>query len=160
MTDFEKEFWKRLADVKAGLMDVEGRLFPMTPNLTQDDDGAIWFITAKGTDAAEAATARKDIRFAMADNGAGLHGYVNGGLSVSDDKDKLDQIWSIVASAWFDEGKQDHDLVLVKFVPRDGEIWLSTESGAVFLFETIKANITDEEPDVGQRATLSFKHAA
>lgn len=160
MTDFKKEFWKRLSHVKAGLMDVDGRLFPMTPNLTQDDDGAIWFITSAGTDAADAAAAHKNIRFAVADTSAGLHGFVNGKLSVSDDKEKLDQIWSVVASAWFDDGKKDHDLVLVKFVPSDGEIWLSTESGAVFLFETIKANITHEGPDVGQRATLDFKQAA
>jgi general stress protein 26 len=160
MTDFKKEFWKRISNVKAGLMDVDGRLFPMTPNLTEDNDGAIWFITSAGTDAADAATAHKNIRFAVSDTSAGLHGYVNGKLSVSTDQEKLDQIWSVVASAWFDDGKNDHDLVLVKFTPRDGEIWLSTESGAVFLFETIKANITHQGPDVGQRATLDFKQAA
>ncbi|WP_036220961.1 pyridoxamine 5'-phosphate oxidase family protein [Maritalea myrionectae] len=160
MIDFKKEFWKRLSNVKSGLMDVDGRLFPMTPNLTPEDDGAIWFITSKGTDAADAAEAGKTIRFALSDNSAGLHGYVNGKVSTSPNQEKLEEIWSVVASAWFEDGKYDPDLVLVKFEPQDGEIWLSTESGAVFLFETIKANLTHHEPDVGQRATLDFKKAA
>ena len=53
MTDTQ-EFWDRLAKVRAGLMEVNGRLIPMSPNCAPED-GCIWFLTARGTDAAEAA---------------------------------------------------------------------------------------------------------
>lgn len=156
MVDYKKEFWDRLEDVRAGLMEVDGRLFPMSPNVSDEDDGVIWFLTAHGTDAAKAAQAGKTIRFAFCDTGSGLHGSVKGTAAVSNNKEKLDEIWSFVAASWYEDGKEDPDLVLVQFTPKEGEIWLSPESGAMFLFETIKANITDEKPDLGGRATLTF----
>lgn len=154
MPDHIEDFWNRLKDTRAGLLEVDGRLVPMSPNCT--GDGNIWFLTAHGTDAAEAAKTGQDVRFAICDTGAGLHGTVNGTLSVSNDKEVLDEIWNFVAASWYEGGKDDPDLMLVKMTPRDGELWLSSDSSVVFLYETLKANITDSKPDIGSHHTVTF----
>ena len=54
MSDRET-FWKRLDDVNAGMLgcDPDWRLVPMSHYADPDED-ALWFITAEGTDLAEA----------------------------------------------------------------------------------------------------------
>lgn len=151
----QNEFWDRLADVRAGLMEVDGRLFPMSPSCAPED-GCIWFLTAHGTDAADAAKAGSDIRFAISDTRAGLHGSVEGTLEISHDQEKLDEVWNFVAASWYEDGKDDKDLVLARMIPRKAELWLSTQSGAVFLYETLKANLTDTQPDMGRHVTVTF----
>lgn len=150
-----KEFRDRLGNTRAGLMEVNGRPFPMLPNVAHDN-GRIWFLTANGTDAAAAGAVDKVIRFASCDTGAGLHGTVSGRLSVSGEKEKRDEVWNFVAASWCDEGKENKGLVPLRFVPSEADLWLSRQSGAVFLYETLKANLTDTQPDIGTHVTVTF----
>ncbi|NNF90205.1 MAG: pyridoxamine 5'-phosphate oxidase family protein, partial [Boseongicola sp.] len=49
-----KEFWNQLDNVMAGMLTLEGaRPVPMSP-YSDREAGAIWFITARGTDVEEA----------------------------------------------------------------------------------------------------------
>jgi general stress protein 26 len=60
----------------------------------------------------------------------------------------LGEIWNIVASAWFEDDKQDPDLRLIAFTQFRAAVWLSTTSGVKFLYEIAKANLTDTQPDI------------
>lgn len=160
MTKAKEEFWDRLEDVQAGMLGVasDGRLVPMSPNLYEDgEDGVIWFITAQGTDLVDAlASGGQAGRFVVADPKEGLYANIDGQMSLSDDKKVLDEIWSAMAAVWFDEGKQDPDLRLIRFVPSHASAWFSTTSAAKFIYEIAKASMTDEMPDTGWKAEISF----
>lgn len=96
------------------------------------------------SDTSAAGAVFKAIRFATC-AGAGLHAALNCRLSVSRGKEKL-----------YEDDKDDKDLVLLRCVPSEAELWLSTESGAVFFYETLKANLTDIRPDIGTHVTVTF----
>lgn len=153
--DMRDEFWDRLEDSRAGMLDIGGRAMPMSHNL-EPEDGNIWFLTAKGTDIAAAAQAGDKCRYIVADNAVSIYAQIEGTLSVSTDQHKLDEVWSAMASAWFEEGKQDPDLVLCQLKPSKAEVWLGPESGLKFLWGVAKAKITGEEPDYGDHFELSF----
>ena len=96
MTDLRQEFWKRLDDVQAGMLGLDGqdRLVPMSPQVDDDVPGHVWFITAKGTDLAEGvASGPKDARFVVADAKSGLYADVAGQLRQSNDREALDEVW-------------------------------------------------------------------
>ena len=159
MSDLKKGFWDRMGDVRAGMLAIKDqrRLVPMSPQLDEDVPGAVWFITAKGTDLAKGVSGgSRDARFVVADGSAGLYADIDGTLEHSTDREALDEVWSFVADAWFEGGKHDPDVCLLKFTPKEGEVSITPTSGAKFLYEVTKANVTDEKPDMGEQGTVSF----
>lgn len=157
--DAKADFWDRVDDVQAGMLGVadSGKLVPMSPALRKDRDGKIWFIAAKGEDIVNAvSTGAQDAKFVIADAKSGLYANIDGSLAHVDDKVILDELWNVVASAWFDDDQDDADVRLLCLTPRTSATWFSTTSGVKFLFEIAKANLTDKEPDMGYKADLTF----
>ena len=159
MTDATQDFWKRIGDTQAGMLGLasDGELVPMSPNLRDDNDGKIYFITAKGTDLVEKT---KDValpaRFVAAEGKSGLYCNIEGTLEMCHDSAIVDELWSPIAAAWFDEGREDEDIRLLAFTPKSGAAWFSTTSGAKFVYEIAKANMTGDQPDTGYQAELRF----
>ncbi len=44
-------------------------------------------------------------------------------LSITDDKDKLDELWSPMYNAYFEKGKEDPRVQLIKVTPHGAEYW-------------------------------------
>ncbi|OWU83681.1 general stress protein [Oceanicola sp. 22II-s10i] len=148
-------FWDRMDDVRAGMLHTApDRVVPMS-HYVDEDRGVMWFITAAGTDAFEAAKANQAVHYVVAEAGAKIYAKVDGTLSVSDDKAKLDELWSPIAAAWFEDGKNDPDVRLVMFKPSKAEVWL-TDGAAGFLYEIAKANLTEQKPDMGEHGVVRF----
>ncbi|WBU57635.1 pyridoxamine 5'-phosphate oxidase family protein [Paracoccus sediminicola] len=153
--DVKTEFRDRLEKVRTGMLEVDGRFLPMSHNLIENDPH-FWFITAKETPMAKAAAQSAQARYTICSDGKGLYADIQGALELSNDQEKLDEVWSVIASSWFEEGKQDPDLQLVRYTPAKAEVWL-TDSGAIgFLYEVAKANITGDQPDMGTHTSITL----
>lgn len=159
MTDLKTEFWNRIGDVRAAMLGIkgQGRLVAMSPQLDDDLPGAVWFITAKGTDLAMGVEAGpQTAQMVVADADSGLYADVEGVLSHSSDREALDEVWSFVADAWFEGGKHDPDVRLLRFVPTEAEISVTPTSGVKFLYEIAKANLTKTKPEQGAQGRVTF----
>lgn len=153
----QQTFWNRLDGINAGMLGATQKhnFVPMS-HYADPDAGALWFITAEGTELnAAAAAGPVDAMHIVGDASGKLWARIEGRLEQSQDRAKLDEIWSAVASAWFDEGQEDPDLRLLKLTLTRAEIW-STSGGLGFLYEIAKANLTGEKPNMGEHFTLSF----
>ena len=153
--DLKDEFWSQLKDVRAGLLAADGeRPVPMSPQ-GDADENAIWFITARGTAAERAAKSGGEASFHVADSRAHLYANVFGTLTLVNDSKKLDELWNAFAAAWFEDGRDDNAVQLVKFTPHEAEVWAG-DGGASFLYQIAKANLTDQKPDIGEHFEISF----
>lgn len=159
MDDRTEEFWDRLEDINAGMLGVapEMRFMPMSHNVDDDDPAnVLWFITAKGTDLTQSLTGgAQDGVYIVSDGGKALYARINGRLSLSDDRAKLDELWNAVAASWFEDGKQDEDVQLVRMDLTEAEVW-ATGGTLSFLYQIAKSKVTGEKPDMGDHFTLTF----
>lgn len=153
--DIREEFWDRAEDITAGMLSSEGAAPRPMAHTAKPKDNALWFITAKGTDIAEAAAQSKTGQYILACGHSQLYAAINGQLRVETSPEKLDEIWSPMAAVWFDDGRQDDDICLVRFTPTEGEVW-ATEGSAKALFEFAKAHMTDERLDMGDHGKVTF----
>ncbi|KGM48553.1 pyridoxamine 5'-phosphate oxidase family protein [Pseudooceanicola atlanticus] len=153
-TKLTDTFWDRIGDARAGMLDVSGRAIPMSPYADREN-GVIWFITADGSDAAHTARGAGRVRYLIGDSAAKIYADIEGSLTVADNPDKLDELWSPVASAWFEDGREDDDVRLLAFRPATAEVW-ATDGAAGFLYEVTKANLTDDTPDAGDHGKITF----
>lgn len=158
MTDkIEKEFWDRIEDIRIGMLSADtARAVPMSHYVDDDEpENVIWFITAKGTDISDAAARGAAGEYIVSSTDEHLYARIDGRLSLSNDLTKLDDFWNGVAAAWFEGGKQDPDVQLVRFDLSEAEVWI-TGGNIKFLYEIAKAHLTDNKPDMGEHATLKF----
>ncbi|MGV8950322.1 MAG: pyridoxamine 5'-phosphate oxidase family protein [Cypionkella sp.] len=159
MTDLKQEFWDRMKSARAGMLGIKGagRLVAMSPQIDDRLPGDIWFITAKGTDLARGVEAgAQAAQLVIADESAGLYADIDGSLAMSHDPKVLEDVWNFAADAWFENGKDDPDVRLLRFTPGSAEISITTTSGVKFLYEITKSTLTGAEPDVGAQGALVF----
>jgi general stress protein 26 len=149
-------FWSNLSKIHVVLLSTgDGTPVPMSP-LSRQEDGVIWFITSANHDSFKAAEAGATADIYLCDSACHMYGTIKGSLSASHDDEKLDALWSPLAAAWFDKGREDDTVRLMKYIPHKAEIW-ATDGIGKYLLETIRANVTNAKPDTGEYGIIHFK---
>lgn len=158
MTDIVSQdtFWTRLQDIVAGMMHIPNRRpFPMSHYVDRENN-ALWFITARGTALAEALSGGAvTCHYVVASRDGQLYATIEGSAQEFVDPEKKDDLWNVVADAWFKDGQKDPDAVLLRLDLTEAEVW-ATSGSLGFLYEIAKAQVTGDKPDVGEHSVLKF----
>jgi general stress protein 26 len=152
-----------MSDVRAGMLGVQGsdqHMQPMTHHLDRDT-GEVWFITSRASDLVRALGSGATAHFTITGQDHRTWACMSGPLVKSDDAAKLDEIWSVVAAAWFDKGREDPDICLLQLTLSSAALWTATGNPLVFGLEVARANMTeDKKPDLGSHVIIDFSTAA
>jgi general stress protein 26 len=128
------KLWKALKSdmtVMLGLAGVdEGHSQPMTAQLgdAATEGGTIWFFTATDTDLVKAMGERHRAVAHFASKGHELFASLHGELVRDNDRATIDRLWNRFVAAWFEGGKDDPRLQLLRFEPEQGQVWLNEHS--------------------------------
>lgn len=126
VAEWQHKLWKSLTSdrtVMLGLVDVaDGYPRPMTAQL-EGEHGPIWFFAAKdnalvkllGQDSRAIAT--------FGSKGHDLFATIHGRLSISNDRAMIDKLWNRFVAAWYEHGKDDPQLTLLRFEVEHAEVW-------------------------------------
>lgn len=124
--ELEARFWKSLKSdmtMMLGLDGVEdGHARPMTAQV-EGDHGPIWFFTAKDNSIVEQLPQGDRAIATFVSKGHDLFATVHGRLSLDMDRATIGRLWSPFAAAWFEHGKDDPKLALLRLDPERAEIW-------------------------------------
>ncbi|MGV8939008.1 MAG: pyridoxamine 5'-phosphate oxidase family protein [Allorhizobium sp.] len=154
-----KQLFDQIGDIHAGMLGLEGSQMHMQPMAPFADakTNTIWFYTRKDSDMVKALRPGQRAHFVVVGKGHDYHASLGGVIEERHDAAKIDQYWSSVVEAWFEDGKKDPQLTMLALHLDDGEIWASTGNSLKFAWEIAKANLNDEEtPDVGVHRRLAF----
>lgn len=130
--EITEKFWKAVKSdrtVMLGLVGAEdGMSQPMTALLEDDAGGPLWIFTAKDTDLVQELgdSGRALIHFAS--KGHDLFAAVEGQLIADNDRAAIDRLWNPHVAAWYEDGKDDPKLQLLRFEPDHAQIWLNANS--------------------------------
>lgn len=131
-TEMEEKFWKALRSdmtVMLGLTDVEdGHSRPMTAQFEEEEGGPIWFFTAKNTDLVKALGEGRRGILHFASKGHDLFATVHGEITPDNDRATIDRLWNRFVAAWYEGGKDDPYLQLIRFEPEMAQVWLNEHS--------------------------------
>jgi len=129
MTDeleLQEKFWKALKSdmtVMLGLAGVdEGHTRPMTAQL-DGDGGPIWFFTSTESELVKQVDATHRAVATFASKGHDVFAAIHGDLVVDNDRAVIDRLWNRFVAAWYEQGKDDPKLVLLRFDAERAEIW-------------------------------------
>ncbi|PJN96250.1 general stress protein [Amaricoccus sp. HAR-UPW-R2A-40] len=126
------KFWKALKSdmtVMLGLVGKDqGHTRPMTAQMEGDEGGPIWFFTSTDAELSRAIQGAERAVLTFADKGHDIFACVHGDLRVGNDPEVIDRLWNRHVAAWYEGGKTDPKLVLLRFDPQEAEIWENASS--------------------------------
>jgi general stress protein 26 len=154
----EEKFWQSLASDRTAMLELVGvedaHSQPMTAQILHDSDerGPIWFFTSKDTDLARALGDGQRAALHFSSKGHEVFASVHGELSVDTSRARIDELWSPFVAAWFEGGKDDPRLLLIRLDPDRAQIWLNENSALagirILLGRDPKKDYQDKVADV------------
>ena len=130
--ELEKKFWSSIKSdrtVMLGLTGSEdGHTRPMTAQIEKDEGGPVWFFTSNETALVKQLGSGKAATLSLTSKGLDLFASVQGNLCMQNDRAMIDKLWSPFVAAWFEGGKDDPKLSLLRFDAGHAEIWENAHS--------------------------------
>ena len=98
-----------------------------------DDDGNFWFLSSK--DSHKNDELSKDPFVHLLFQGSSYAKFLNiyGIASLSEDKEKIKELWEPILKTWFTEGVDDPRITVLKVEPTEGYYWDNKHGNAVAL---------------------------
>ena len=118
IADFFKSL-KHSPFVMIGLDDTPDHSQPMTAQIDGEDRETLWFFTGRDNRMAIGGPAMAQ----YVSKGHDLFACVSGNLTPDNDPVVIDRLWSNQVAAWFPGGKDDPNLLLMRFALNSAEIW-------------------------------------
>ncbi|QHV94085.1 pyridoxamine 5'-phosphate oxidase family protein [Spirosoma endbachense] len=123
--------------------------------LQMDEDGTIWFFTKRSSPKVDQIDNNQHrVNLAFADVGDADYVSISGTADELDDRAKVNELWNPQAKAWFPEGKDDPELILLKVHTDMAEYWNASDSTMVRLFQQATAAITGNPPKMGENVKV------
>ncbi len=121
-SDIRTTMWKAMADspnVMVSLISSRSHAEPMHAQLDKEADSEFWFYTTKDNRIAQGGPAM--VQFADKDHE--VFACIRGTLVEEERSEIVDKYWSKQVSAWYEDGKSDESLLMMRFELDDAEIW-------------------------------------
>ena len=129
--ELEDKFWSALKSDRTmmlGLDGVEdGHARPMTGQL-DGERSPIWFFTSKDNAIVQNLGNGNRAIATFASKGHDIFATVHGTVSRDDNRATIDRLWNRYVAAWFEGGKDDPKLVLLRLDCERAEIWVDASS--------------------------------
>ena len=152
-----------LGSVRAGMLGLTaaGDGFQPMTHFPEPASGRIWFISSTDTALVQSLGMGEDADYIVISDDHDFHASLRGKLYHLQDDAKLDELWSPIVAAWFEAGRQDPRVALLRFDPEVADVWASSISTLKFGFEIIRSTLDPEhQPDIGVKATVRFAPSA
>lgn len=121
-TRIREDMWKAMAKspfVMVGLVGSDEHSEPMTAQLDEDANSEFWFYCNRDNRVAKGGEAM--VQFVA--KGHDLFACIHGTLTEETRPEIFDKYWSKPVEAWFEGGKDDPNVMMLRFDLKDAEIW-------------------------------------
>jgi general stress protein 26 len=130
--ELEAKFWKALKSDMTMMLGIsgvaEGHTRPMTALLEDEEGGPIWFFTTKDNDLVRQLRGGDRAVATFASKDHDVFAAVHGSLRVDTDRAVVDRLWNRYVAAWYEGGRDDPKLALLRLDPDEGQVWADASS--------------------------------
>lgn len=123
---------------------------PMVPQQVTDE-ADVWFFVGLQGDQADALRRDSHVNLAVSEPGNWLS--VSGQVQFVDDQAKIDELWNEEAAAYFEEGREDPNLGLIKVVSDSAQHWGLSGGVVSAVGQMVKSKLTGDRPGGGTATT-------
>lgn len=114
----------------------------------------IYFLTDAASHKDEEVARIPNVDLAFADTGDHKYLSVTGRAEVSNDREKIRELWSTPAKAWWKD-PEDPSIRVLKVTPKDAQYWDGPGTVAATI-KLLAAAVSDSRPDMGRNAKVDL----
>ena len=130
--ELEKKLWKAIKSDRTLMLGLDGaedgHTRPMTALLEHEGRGPLWIFTSIDNVLAQRTQSRQRAIATFASMGHDIFASLQGALVRDDDRAVIERLWNPFVAAWYEGGKDDPKLALLRFDAEHAEIWLNEQS--------------------------------
>jgi len=153
---------KELVDkIDIGMMcsyPVEGDYVYAVPMSRQevDEEGNIWFLFSSESNTY--ANLQHSDKVSIMFSHVGDYNFlsVNGTATISKDKERIEKYWNKFVEAWFEKGKEDPRIRIMKVAVDDARYWDNKTNKLVTFFKLVSSVVSGQKMDIGREGELNI----
>lgn len=130
--DIRDKFWKALKSDRTLMLSISGsreHAQPMTAQLDDDDsDSPLWIFSSKDGHLVQSIGAGQRGMAQFVSKGHDVFACIEGDLALDNNRAIVERLWNPYVAAWYEGGKDDPKLQLIRFTPEHAQIWLNENS--------------------------------
>ena len=136
-------------------MDAEGHHIsrPMAQQEVEFD-GDLWFFAARDSRKIAHIAANPEVGVTLSSNDTWVS--IEGSAVVVDDLAKKKELWNAFVGAWFTDGPEDPNVVLIKIEAHGAEYWDSPGGRIATAISFVKAKVTGKPYDGGENEKVDL----
>lgn len=129
----------------------------VTPMSVQevDENGNVWFLASKESDKYKNISKDAKVQLMFSDTSNFKFLTVYGEATISQDQAGIDKYWNKMMDAWFEKGKDDPNIILIKVEPQHSYYWDNKHNKMVTFAKMIFSAVTGAKTDGGQEGAIN-----
>ena len=112
-----------------------------------DEQGNLWFLSSESSNKNFEIKEDNRVQLYFMNNGNAEYLSVYGKAYIYKDKNTIEEQWSSLANAWFDEGKEDPLVSVIRVTPEETYYWDTKAGKLVTMLSFVGAAITGKTTD-------------
>ncbi|PXY40471.1 general stress protein [Flavobacterium cheongpyeongense] len=121
-----------------------------------DDQGNLWFISSARSNKNFEILKDDHVQLFFANNSSSQYISIYGTATIYKDQQIIDELWTPVARAWFEEGQKDPAVTVIKVTPSDAYYWDTKDGKIISLIKMAGSAIFGTTSDVGAKGKLKL----
>ena len=112
-----------------------------------DEDGNLWFLSSN--DSHKNDEIQNDSAVQLLFQGSNYSDFLNlyGTATISEDKEKIKELWNPMLKTWFTEGVHDPRISVIKVKPEEGYYWDTKHNQAIGLIKRMAGAVMGKTMD-------------
>ncbi|MDF2382552.1 pyridoxamine 5'-phosphate oxidase family protein [Nostoc ellipsosporum NOK] len=120
-----------------------------------DEEGNIWYLFSSDSETFKHLQDDKKVSILFSQTSDYSFLSLNGVATVSEDKARIEKYWNRFMEAWFEKGKEDPHIRLLKVNVDDAHYWDNKAGKLVTFFKVAASALTGKKMDIGREGDLN-----
>jgi len=121
-----------------------------------DEEGNIWFLFSSESETHRNLQNNGKVSLLYAHIGDYNFLSVNGTTEISRDQARIDKYWNKMMEGWFEKGKEDPRIRVLKVIPGEAHYWDNKSNKYVTLLKVAASALTGQQMDIGREGKLNL----
>jgi len=120
-----------------------------------DEQGNLWFISSMESNKNFEIQKDNQVQLFFSNTSNSQYLSVYGHATIYTDQQKIDELWSPIAKIWFEEGKKDPKVTIIKVAPANAYYWDTKDGKIITLLKMASAALFGTTNDIGVEGKLN-----
>ena len=121
-----------------------------------DGEGNAWYLFSSESETYRHLQHDSTVCLLYSDPGSYSFLSIHADTEVSTDEARIDKYWSKMVEGWFEKGRSDPRIRVLKVIPLEAHYWDNKTNKLVTLFKVALSGISGQKLDIGRSGDLKF----